>query len=164
MDLSTSGLIAYAGTDKGRKKLRYAAVSAIFLPIGQTLIQVLGLWLDDYTAASLLVAAIITLPNFFANKHFVWRIMSRENLRSQVLVFWVAVMLSVSLATLFTHVVENAMADQTKLVSGVAVFVAQLLGYGLVWVGRFLMLDRWLFKLAGDAPENCDEVIGEIPV
>jgi putative flippase GtrA len=163
MDLSTSGIIAYARTDEGRKKLRYASVSAVFVPFGQILIQVFGLWLDNYTAASLLSAAIVTLPNFFANKHFVWRVTSRENMRSQVLVFWVAVMLGVSLATLFTHLIETAAAEQTQLVRGAAVFFAQLLGYGIVWVGRFVILDRWLFKLAGDTPEHADEVIGEIP-
>lgn len=163
MDLSTSGIIAYARTEKGGKKLRYAGVSAVFVPLGQAFIQVFGLWLDNYTAASLLTAAIVTLPNFFANKHFVWRVTSRENLRSQVLVFWVAVMLGVSLATLFTHLVEIATVDQTNLIRGAAVFFAQLLGYGIVWVGRFLILDRWLFKLAGDTPEHADEVIGEIP-
>jgi putative flippase GtrA len=130
---------------------------------GQGLIQVFGPRLDNYTAASLLAAAIVTLPNFFANTHFVWRITSRENLRSQVLVFWVAVMLGVSLATLFTYLVENTMADQTKLVGGTAVFFVQLLGYGLVWVCRLLVLDRWLFKLAGDTPDHAGEVIGEIP-
>jgi hypothetical protein len=45
-------------------------------------------------------------------------------------------MLGVSLATLLTHVVEHATADHTRLVGGPAVFAAQLLGYGLVWVGR----------------------------
>src|ERR1700756_2031308 len=152
MDLSSSGLIAYARTEQARKKLRYAGVSVVFVPLGQILIQIFGLWLHNYTTASLLQAAIVTVPNFFANKHFVWRVTSRENLRSQVLVFWVAVMLGVSLATLFTHLVENAMADQTMLVRGAAVFFAQLLGYGIVWVGRFLILDRWLFKLTSDTP------------
>jgi len=163
MDVSSSGLLAYARTEQSRKKLRYAGVSVVFVPLGQILIQVFGLSLSNYTAASLLSAAILTVPNFFANKHFVWRVTSRENLRSQVLVFWVAVMLGVSLATLFTHLVENAMADQTTLARGAAVFFAQLLGYGIVWVGRFLLLDRWLFMLAGDTPEHADEVIGEIP-
>jgi hypothetical protein len=60
----------------------------------------------------------------------VWRVTSCENLRGQVLVFWVAVMLDVALATLFTHLVENVMADRTNLVRGAAVFVAQLLGLG----------------------------------
>jgi hypothetical protein len=71
MNLSYSGLIAYARTGEAFKKLRYAGVSVVFVPLGQILIQVFGLWLDDYTAASLLTAAIVTVPNFFANKHFV---------------------------------------------------------------------------------------------
>jgi putative flippase GtrA len=164
MDLSAPSLIAYARTEEGRKKLRYCGVSVVFLPLGQILVQVLGLWLDNYTAASLLAAAVVTLPNFFANKHFVWRVTSRENLRSQMLVFWVAMMLGVTLATLFTHLVEITTADQGHLVRGAAVFFAQLLGYGIVWVGRFLMLDRWLFKLAGDRPEHAAEVRSEIPI
>jgi hypothetical protein len=52
---------------------------------------------------------------------------------------------------------------QTTLVRGTAVLFAQLLGFGIVWVGRFLILDRWLFKLAGDTPEHANAVIGEIP-
>lgn len=152
------------GTREANKKLRYAAVSVVFVPLGQILIQVLGLWLHNYTAGSLLAAAIVTVPNFFVNKLFVWRIRSRENLRSQVLVFWVAMMLGVALATLFTYLVEAAMANHTTLARGAAVFCAQLLGFGIVWVGRFLILDRWLFKLAGDTSEHADEVIGEIPV
>ena len=162
-DRSAARVIAYARTEQVAKKLRYAGVSVVFLPIGQILVQVFGLWLDNYTTASLLAAAVNTLPNFFANKYFVWRLTSRENLRSQVLVFWVAVMLGVSLATLFTLLIENTMADQTQLVRAAAVFVAQVLGFGIVWVGRFLLLDRWLFKIAGDSPERADEVVGEIP-
>ena len=90
MGLGDSGLKAYARTEEARKKLRYASVSVVFVPLGQALMQVFGPWLDNYTAASLLPAATLTVPNFFANKHFVWRVTSRENLRSQVLVFWVA--------------------------------------------------------------------------
>ena len=160
MNLSSSGLLAYASTEEVRKKLRYAGLSALFVPVGQSLTQVFGLWLDNYTVASLVAVAILTVPFFFASKHLVWRVTSRENLRSQMLVFWVAVILGASLSTLFIHLVENVMAGQTRLVCGTAVFVAQLLGYAIVWVGRFLILDRWLFKLAGDTPEHTDAVIG----
>ena len=134
MGLSLSGFIAYARTEEARKKLRYAGVSVVFVPLGQGLIQVFGLWLDDYTTASLLAAAILTVPGFFANKHFVWRVRSGENLRFQVLVYWVAVMLAVSLATLFTYLIENAMADQTVLCP---------------WRSRFLRPDAWLWHRLG---------------
>jgi len=162
MNVSPSALLAHARSDEGRKQLRYVGVSVVFVPLGQVFVQIFGSFMT-FTAATLLTSAILTLPNFFANKHFVWRVDSKDNLRTQVLVFWVAVMLGVSLATLFTHLIENATADQTNLVRGAAVCFAQLLGYGLVLVSRFLILDRWLFKLAGDTPEHADEVIGEIP-
>ena len=42
-------------------------------------------------------------------------------------------------------------------------FFAQLLGFGVVFLSRFLILDRWLFKLAGDTSERAGEVIGETP-
>jgi putative flippase GtrA len=163
MNLSMSGLIAHARTDDGLKKLRYAGVSVVFVPIGQTLIQIFGLWLDNYTAASLLSQAVVTLPSFFANKHFVWRFTPRANLHKQIVVFWVAVMLGTSLATLLTHLVENAMSGQTRLILGVSVVFVQLFGYGIVWVGRFLLLDRWLFKLVDDASNHPDEATDDQP-
>lgn len=153
MLVSPSGLIAYARTEEARKKLRYAGASLIFLPLGQGLIQLFGLWFDDYTTASLLAYAITTIPGFFIYKRFVWRDMSRENLQRQVVVFWGAVMLTVSLATLLTYFVQKAMADQTMLVRGAAVFCAQMLGLGMVWVGRYAMLDRWLSAKA-DIPDE----------
>lgn len=151
------GIIAYARTEEGRKKLRYCGVSTVFVPFGQINIQVFGLWLGNYTAASLLSAAVVTIPNFFANKRFVWRLTSRENMRRQIFVFWVAMMLGVTLATLLTHLVELALAEQTHLVRAAAVFLAQLLGYGVVWVGRFLLLNRWLFKLPDETPRHGSE-------
>ena len=163
MGISPSSLIAHAGTEQGRKQLRYAGVSAVFVPIGQGLVQALGLGLNDHTAASLVAAAIVTLPNFFANKRFVWRVTSGETLRGHVLVFWVAVMLGVALATTLTYLVETATTGQPTLVRGAAVFVAQMIGFGIVWVGRFLILDRWIFRLAGEAPEQAEATVGEIP-
>ena len=152
MGFSPSSLIAYVGAEETRKKLRYAGVSVVFVPIGQGLIQVLGILLDDYTAALLLATAIIAFPLFFANKHFVWRITSAENMRTQMVVFWVTAMLGLSVAAMFTYFAENMVVGQTALVRGAVVLIAQLLGIAIVWVARFLILDRWLFKLPADTP------------
>lgn len=160
MGLSPSSVLAFAANEEVRKKLRYAGLSVVFIALGQGLIQFFGRWLDDYTAASLLAAAVLTVPSFFANKHFVWRDTSRKNLYRQVLVFWVTVMLAVSLATLITFLVENAMSDRAWLIRGAAVLFAQLVGYGTVFIGRFLILDRWLFKLVDDTPPRADAASG----
>ena len=110
----------------------------------------------------MLAAAIVAFPLLLANKHFVWRIRSSENLRNQVLVFWVTALLGLSLATAFTYLAENMAAGHATVVRGTVVFFAQLLGLGIVWVGRFFILDRWLFKVSADTPEDTAAVIDGI--
>ena len=176
MKVSPSALLEHARTDEGRKQVRYAAVSLVFVPVGQLLIQVLG-WLVfsetvngqdevNWVAASIASAALLTVPNFFANKHWVWKNASRENLRAQVLVFWVAAMLGVTFATALTFLVDWAI-DSHGWLEKVAVFFAQLTGFGIVWLGRYFILDRWLFKVVThhDPDEDDLEMLhGDLPV
>jgi putative flippase GtrA len=176
MKLSPAGLLEHARSEEGRKQLRYAGVSLVFVPVGQGLIQLLGGplfrdrfdWGSPFTKASLATAAILTLPNFFANKLYVWRLTSKENLRTQILVFWVAAILGVAFATGLTSLAEGLTSEQSKLIKALVVIPAQLAGFGIVWVARFLVLDKWLFKVThhGDepTPEEVDELHHEFPV
>jgi putative flippase GtrA len=169
MRLTPATLRDHARSEVGRKQLRYMGVSLVFVPIGQVLIQVLISAFDgNATKASIVAAAILTVPNFFANKLLVWKDTSKDNLRTQVVVFWVAAMLGVSLATGLTYLVQQVTEDSSSLVQRVAVFVAQMTGFGIVWVGRYLVLDRWLFKVThhGEEPsgDDLDELHGELPI
>jgi putative flippase GtrA len=172
MKLSPAGLRDHIRSDVGRKQLRYLGVSVVFVPVGQVMIQVLGSVFDgNYTLASVVSAAILTIPNFFANKFLVWKNTSKDNLRTQVVVFWTAAMLGVSLATGLTFVVQQLTEDSSSIVQRVSVFVAQMTGFGIVWVGRYLVLDRWLFKVThhGQEPtaedlDEIEELHGELPI
>lgn len=174
MKITTAAVLDHARSDEGRKQLRYAAVSVVFVPVGQILIQILAATLyrgsdNNFTWASMTAAAILTLPNFFANKHFVWRETSSDNLRTQMLVFWVAAMLGVSVATGLTFLVERMVHGSVSgPVEALAVFCAQIVGFGIVWVGRYLILDRWLFKVTHHGAEpDVDELEmlhGDLPV
>ena len=102
----------------------------------------------NFTAASIISAAILTLPNFYANKRFVWKDTNKDNLRTQVLVFWVAAMLGVTAGD-GAHRPRRARdaGHRTTLVQAICVFFAQCVGFGLVWIGRYLLLDKWLFRV-----------------
>src|SRR3954449_12537613 len=69
MKLSPSGMLEHARSDEGRKQLRYAGVAVVFVPLGQVLIQIIALFMKNkngdanFTAASIIAAAILTLPN-----------------------------------------------------------------------------------------------------
>jgi putative flippase GtrA len=184
MKLSPAALLEHSRSPEGRKQLRYAGVSVVFVPLGQIVIQLLGRYAflehhlvkgrlvsdPNYTKASIASAAILTLPNFFANKYVVWRDTNKENLKTQVAVFWVAAMLGVTLATLLTYFVEKAVksADTSAIVESIAVFFAQLVGFGIVWVVRYLVLDKWLFKATHHghepSPVELSEFHHELPV
>lgn len=181
MKVSPSALAEHARTDEGRKQLRYAGVSLVFVPLGQILIQVLGAffffeWVTvdgtmikeiNWTAASVASAAILTLPNFFANKYLVWKNTSSDNLHTQVVVFWVAAMLGVTFATGLTFLVDS-LIDDGGWYEKLAVFFAQLLGFGIVWLGRYIILDRWIFKMthhgADPDPDELDMAHGDLPI
>ena len=172
--ISPAGVMDHARSEQGRKQLRYAAVSVVFVPVGQVMIQILAATVfsgdpNNFTWASITAAAILTLPNFFANKYLVWKAASKDNLRTQGVVFWGAAMLGVTFATLLTFVVEGWVHDRVSaVVEAMAVFVAQLVGFGIVWVGRYLILDRWIFKVThhGAEPDedDLDMLHGDIPV
>lgn len=168
MKLSPAALRDHARSEVGRKQLRYMGVSVVFVPIGQVLIQVLGSVFDgNFTLASIVAAAILTIPNFFANKLLVWKDTSKDNLRTQVIVFWVAAMLGVTFATVLTYLAEQLTIDN-NLLRRIVIFGAQCLGFGTVWVIRYLILDRWLFKIThdGDEPDEdtLDEMHGDLPI
>ncbi|MFV0316273.1 MAG: GtrA family protein [Microthrixaceae bacterium] len=173
MKVNAATLREHARSEEGRKQLRYAGVSLVFVPLGQILIQLFGALVfhdgqdTNWVAASIASAAVLTVPNFFANKYLVWRHTSRDGLRTQVIVFWVAAMLGVGLATLLTYVVDVLIAGHGTF-EKVAVFGAQLLGFGIVWLARYVILDKWLFKVThhGEDPgeEDLEMMHGDLPV
>lgn len=177
VNLSPAALIEHARSEEGRKQLRYAGVSVVFVPLGQILIQLLGALVFfnqtagggkeiNWTAASIASAAILTVPNFFANKYLVWKETSKDNMRTQIVVFWVAAMLGVTLATLLTYLVDS-MIEGHGWFEKVAVFFAQLTGFGIVWLGRYVILDRWIFKvIQGEEPDDdeLDMMHGDLPI
>lgn len=150
--------------------MRYVAISVFFVPLGQLLIQVLGKYAFErnYTYASVVSALILTMPNFFANKYLVWKETSKDNMSTQITVFWIAAVIGVSFATGLTWLVEQQFHDDDAWIEGSAVFIAQLIGFGVVWVARYFILDKWIFKATHQGQEpteaELDELHGEFPI
>lgn len=169
MKLSPSGLLEHAKSEEGRKQLRYAGVALVFVPVGQVLVQILHWATAIHDSFCILISAcILTLPNYFANKVYVWRDTSRDNLRTQVLVFWVAAMLGTGFAMGFAYVSDELTENLSLALQSACLFMAQLAGYGIVWVARYFFLDLWLFRAthhgADPTAEEEAELHAEFPV
>ena len=75
-------------------------------------------------------------------------------------------MLGVTVATVLTFIVD-AMIDGHGWFEKVAVFFAQLTGFGIVWLGRYVILDRWIFKvIQGEDPDDdeLEMMHGDLPI
>ncbi len=164
MKLTPGALVEHARTDEGRKQLRYAGISVVFVPLGQVFVQVLHLGFDVHEVLSVFISAcLLTVPNYLANKHFVWRDKSKDNVATEVTVFWLAAVLGTAFAMGFVYVAGKAAPESSgELVHGAAIFAAQLLGYGIVWVARYIFLDRLIFKATHHGEEPSAGVLDDL--
>jgi len=169
VNLSPASVLAHARSAEGRKQLRYAGVSVVFVPVGQVLVQLIY-WLSTLSKPmSILVsAAILTIPNYFANKTYVWRDTSKDRLHTQITVFWIAAMLGTGFAMGLAAIAEVFTRDAAQLWQAFWLFTAQLGGYGIVWVARYVFLDRFIFKVThhGEEPDedDLDMMHGDLPI
>ena len=167
---TATALMDHARSDAGRKKLRYAGVSVVFVPLGQLLVQLLKWGFGVHEVLAVFIGAcILTLPNYVANKYYVWKHTSKDNRTTEILVFWLAAVLGTAFAMVFVYVLGRAVPEERgELAHAIAIFFGQLLGYGIVWVARYLFLDRLIFKAthqgAEPPPELLDELHHDFPV
>jgi putative flippase GtrA len=168
---TATALIEHARSESGRKKIRYAGVSLVFVPLGQIIVQLLKWGVGVYEVLAVFITAcVLTLPNYLANKYYVWRHTSKDNRTTEITVFWLAAILGTAFAMGFVAIAGTIVPDEpgSEIAHGIAIFVAQLTGYGIVWVARYLFLDRLIFKAthhgAEPPPELLDELHGDLPV
>lgn len=127
------------------KLLRFGTVSLVGIVITQTLILVIHGVLDvDATVTNLIAVTVSAGPVFFLNKGWVWGLRGRASLRREVLPFWGFTLLGLVMSTILVAVVDHH-TDRTF-----PVMLANIAGFGIVWVSKFLFLDSVVFAALAD--------------
>ncbi len=183
MNLSPTSLLDHLKSNEGRKQLRYALVSVIFVPLGQAFVQFfhwvshlnpepswLPTWMHDWSdpTSILVTACLLTVPNYFANKLYVWKDNTNDKMKTQITVFWVAAMLGTAFAMGLAGLADHLTKNMQTIWQAIWLFVAQLTGYGIVWIGRYFFLDKLIFKAThhGVEPsaEDLEDLHHEFPI
>lgn len=132
-----------------RKGLRYCAASAVAVVVSEVvLFLVFGLWqLADAVVSQLIASAVAAIPSYFLNRYWVWSKRGRSDLWREVVPFWGLALLGVgfSLATDKAGAAIARAAGLPHLWVAVVVDGASLVGFGIVWVGKFVIFDKVLF-------------------
>jgi putative flippase GtrA len=134
---------------------KFVGASAVSTAISQlTLMGVYGLGGLDATLAGVCAFAAGAVPNFLINRRWAWRRSGTPPLVREVLPYLAVIvaggLLSTGLITLADHLLQPVLANRgfrTLALDGV--YVAS---YGLLFVVKFLILDRLVFR--GEPPRE----------
>lgn len=123
----------------------YSAVSAGTVVVTQSVLVVAYAVLDwPAVVANVVAVCVAAGPAYYANRRWVWGRTDRHSLAGEILPFWIY-----SLAGLGISTVLVALAEMWWQ-STVAVSSANLVGFGVLWAGKFILLDRVLFARPDD--------------
>ncbi len=133
-------LLDRATGGRGDKLVRFGLASAVGVVLTQVLLVVLhGIMNTEAEVSNLLAVSLTSVPVFFLNKRWVWGKEGPAQMRREVVPFWGFTLLGLVLSTVLVIVVDNY-TDRTW-----PVLVANISGFGLVWVAKFLFLDSVVF-------------------
>ena len=130
-----------------RRLFGYGAVSAGTVVLTQGVLIVAYSVLDwPAVVANVTAVCVAAGPAYYANRRWVWSRTDRHSVTREILPFW-----AYSLAGLGISSLLVALADRWWQ-SAVAVSAANLAGFGALWVGKFILLDRVLFARPESRP------------
>jgi putative flippase GtrA len=151
-----------ARTPEGLKLLKYSAVSIISaltsLVILTIVYGVLRLWTE---VISVLFSNIMAgFPSYFLNRRWVWKKGGRSHWWREILPFWVMSLTGIGFA-LYTASLAHNFADNhhlQHLPRTVLVVGANIAAFGILWLLKFIILNRLFAQIAdaevGEEPET----------
>ena len=116
---------------------RYLAVSAINVIDHQALLLLAhGVWGWSGGAANVFAAVVAAVPGYFLSRHWVWSVRGTHSVRAEIIPFWTLALIGLVVSTVLAEVADRLFE------SSLAVAAASLFGYFVVWVVKFLVLNR----------------------
>ena len=98
--------------------------------------------------SNLLATSIATAPAYYLNRTWTWGKTGKSHLMKEVVPFWTIAIVGVLLSTLAVHFAAAEAHHITKSKLGVTALIefANFFTYGVLWVGKFMIFNRYLFN------------------
>ena len=123
------------------KGMRFLAVSLFNTVFGQSLLVLANAGFGwTFVPSNLFAVGISAGPAYVFSRYWVWQKKGKNRFWKEVVPFWSLTFLGLALSTIFVAMAENY-SDMTLVLMG-----TNLLAFGCVWVAKFFILDRVLFR------------------
>lgn len=133
------------------KFFRYCTASAVAVVVSQVAIVGFNAGLGwSGVRANLASVVIASIPNYTINRYWTWQQNGRNRLWTEVVPFWTMAVLGTILSTLAVNYADHRWGTPF------AVAAAQLSGFGVLWVARFIILDRLIWRVVHDLHPEID--------
>lgn len=128
--------------EHGAKLIRFGAVSAFNVILGQAILYgaqvVMGL---EPVWANVFAVSIGTVPAYLLSRYWVWEKRGKNHFWREVVPFWVLTLIGFLLSTAAVWLVDTNFDPDPWVIN-----LTSLAAFGVVWVVKFVVLDRVLFK------------------
>jgi putative flippase GtrA len=144
---------ASIGSHELAKILRYGTISVVSTAISLSGLFVFYRWIGlNPTWSNILATCIATVPYYYLNRIWVFKKSGRSHLTKEVLPFWTIAVVSLILSTLAVKFAGSQVHSvSSKNVRGAILVGANFATYGILWIAKFVVFNRYLFKSESDA-------------
>ncbi len=138
------------------KGMKYSLVSVVNVVVGQGLLLLLhGPVGWGATRSNVVAVCVSAVPAYYMNRMWVWGKRGKSDFRTEVLPFWVFVVIGLVMSTVSVTVAARVFTS--KLIPN----IASIGSFGILWVLRFFILDRMfhttdLYDVAEEVVEHID--------
>ena len=143
-------LARQARTPLGKKAIKYTLTSVVAVAVGQAALVLFYVGFD-WTARSAAIASatIGSIPSFILNRYWAWGLGGRAHMMKEVVPFWALAVLGLAFSTIAADWAEEEFDG-----SALAVNLASLAAFGVLWIAKFIIFNEILFKAR---PEELEE-------
>lgn len=158
MNVSPAALLQRARGGRGAKAVRYAMVSVVGVALTQVVLTVCHAGFGwSPTASNFTAVTVASVPAYLLNRYWVWGKRGRNHLTKEVLPFWGFALAGLVFSTLL--VAQAARWWDSPL----AVNLANITAFGLLWVLKFFVLDTLMFGPHHHPELDPDELVEDEP-
>ncbi|MGD0853562.1 MAG: GtrA family protein [Acidimicrobiales bacterium] len=134
------------------KILRYGTISVVSTAISLSGLFVFYRWIGlSPTWSNIVATCIATVPYYYLNRLWVFKKSGRSHLTKEVLPFWTIAFVSLVLSTLAVKFAGSQVHSiSSKNVRGAILVAANFATYGILWIAKFVVFNRYLFNTKGE--------------
>ncbi|MGO9560984.1 MAG: GtrA family protein [Acidimicrobiales bacterium] len=151
-------------TEHGRRLMKFATVSVISTCVTQGILFLTYdvISIPSAIACNVIATTIATIPAYWLNRTWTWGKRGKSDPWKEIAPFWIIAFIGLVLSTIAVGLAaHNADAiSHMHIVRKLFVQFANLFTYGLIWVGRYMFFNKFLFGKGTD--HTSVEVPGEV--